>query len=1071
MYPLILKVESEGIFTMADKPLKPKEMPLDGRLVTAVDPVMIGPNFQELKNLRYFDTNPRAIKGMSKVNNTALSSHPKISTGYHFKKEQPAESHVLVQAFNSAETESKVFENTTAIPDVGDFSGTALHTDSGTGQGRFSEAPNGNVAYCNGAEALVWGGDEHFSSGFVNYDPDGDWSKDYTTKVQNTLSDSDNIATLTKVTGDLPSSTGLLLHLDNNVTDSSTSAHTVTNSNVTFTTDSKFGTHAADTGATGYLTVPDHADFDFSGENFTIDFWMKSQGWNFTGTIYSQATDANNFFRFFYSFGALKYEIMDTGVSTIRGLGQSFVRNDLANGEFHHIELTEDGDDWYIFVDGSLVYYANHSDKLANYTGEVYIGAMYDGSTLTDQLTVEMDEFRVGKASLHTDFFEARQVPYGTAAAYVDIGAVRPLAGAKFYVGVANTATSSANVLYWKRTSPGITDTEVSVQGQWVNATNIIDGTVIGGDSLAQTGSIAFDDTALLASPRIFNNTHLYWHRFVFTDIDDTTTISQVTLDMSLQGIRDLWDGEVRSPVYFEVDTGAAKYDNTINVFEGTYTSTNSATYSDLSALPANGSLLVGFTERMTALDIRFVTGKTNTNVGPPALIQAWNGSNYDTVSLTQDGTYSATAPFGKSGVMAWSPLTYGNESTQEIGGRPPLFYYLISFIPALTAGSDTVHLYHIGGITAQRPINGYKFPILSHNRLMLGSNQDDKKNSLLIGAPDSTSTFNGVDYREISFGNDDELVAGSEVFGQFGSDIYNLTLVCKKSESWLLSEQQSSFEWFRVSPTIGCTAPLTMTSIHTAAIKGIEGVEGTEALNGVIFQSTDAIYLFDGREFQPIHRDIEDVFTRINKTYLDKSVGFLDETNQEWHWLITTGASTTLNEEWVFDLKRDRWYQIDRGLYLQSGFSVEDTVGNFYNYGTIDTGYIERLENGTTFDGSDMNFSLRIGDNPLSGSTIYESRIRQLNLLMKSKNTTTNSVVVTHYGDGETAGTALTSISPANSNGRISSRTKSENTGKHVFHSIKLAMTTNDEDIGFEPLGLGVFYQDVGEHKGIKNN
>jgi hypothetical protein len=30
--------------------------------------------------------------------------------------------------------------------------------------------------------------------------------------------------------------------------------------------------------------------------------------------------------------------------------------------------------------------------------------------------------------------------------------------------------------------------------------------------------------------------------------------------------------------------------------------------------------------------------------------------------------------------------------------------------------------------------------------------------------------------------------------------------------------------------------------------------------------------------------------------------------------------------------------------------------------------------------------------------------------------------------------------------------------------------MTTNDETTGFEPLKLGVFYKDMGEHKGIKN-
>jgi hypothetical protein len=255
------------------------------------------------------------------------------------------------------------------------------------------------------------------------------------------------------------------------------------------------------------------------------------------------------------------------------------------------------------------------------------------------------------------------------------------------------------------------------------------------------------------------------------------------------------------------------------------------------------------------------------------------------------------------------------------------------------------------------------------------------------------------------------------------------------------------------------------MTSVHAIA------TEERPAINGAIFQSTDAIYLFDGREFYPIHRDIEDVFTTMNKAYIDKSVGFLDETNQEWHWLITTGSSTTHNEEWVYDLKRDKWYQIDRTKYLQSGFKAEDTNGNFYTYGTLDTGYMERLENGTTFDGADMTFSLWTGDVPLRDSILYETQIRAIHLLAKAKNITSNNISITHYGEGATSGTSLTAISPANANGRLSSEVKSENTGKHVFHSLKLSMITNDEDIGFEPLQLGVFYKDMSEHKGIKNN
>jgi hypothetical protein len=469
---------------------------------------------------------------------------------------------------------------------------------------------------------------------------------------------------------------------------------------------------------------------------------------------------------------------------------------------------------------------------------------------------------------------------------------------------------------------------------------------------------------------------------------------------------------------------------------------------------------MAGFTERMTAIELKFVAGKANTTKGD-LFVQYWSGETWRSAKVNKDGTFQNGASLAKSGIIEWVAPSSEKDTQRGIDGRIPLYYYRLFLRVDLSANVD---IYFIGGVPAQKEIGGYKFPVLSHNRLMLCSNQDDKKNSVLIAAPATTSVFNGTESREIPFGNDEELVAGSEIFGQFGSDIYNLTLLCKKHESWMLSEQESTFEYSRVSPTIGCTAPLTMTTVN------IQATETRPSISGAIFQSNDAIYLFDGREFYPVHRDIEDIFTRINKTYIDKSEGFLDKTNQEWHWLITTGVATTHNEEWVYDLKRDRWYQIDRTSYLQSGFGVEDTSGNFYNYGTLDTGYMERLENGTTFDGSDMVFSLWTGDITLTGSMMYETHARHIHLIAKSKNTTTNSISLTHYGDGATTGTSLTAMSPANTSGRLISKVKSENTGNHVFHSIKFSMTTNDETTGFEPLQFGVFYKDKREHKGIKD-
>ena len=49
---------------------------------------------------------------------------------FQFVKSNPVETHVLVQARNTGETESKVFAHSTSTPNTGTFTPTALHTDA-----------------------------------------------------------------------------------------------------------------------------------------------------------------------------------------------------------------------------------------------------------------------------------------------------------------------------------------------------------------------------------------------------------------------------------------------------------------------------------------------------------------------------------------------------------------------------------------------------------------------------------------------------------------------------------------------------------------------------------------------------------------------------------------------------------------------------------------------------------------------------------------------------------------------------------------------------------------------------
>jgi hypothetical protein len=172
-----------------------KDVPLTGRLVTAVDATTIGDNFQSLKNMRYDDTSIKGIGGMSKINTTQLGTdYRHMQNGFHFKKEQPAESHVVVQATDTGDADPVIIENETAIPSAGDFTAGVVYTeDTSAGVARFSDAPNGHMAMCDGKEACVWGGDEANISAALTSEATITTAltnpKDYSERVRNTLTD------------------------------------------------------------------------------------------------------------------------------------------------------------------------------------------------------------------------------------------------------------------------------------------------------------------------------------------------------------------------------------------------------------------------------------------------------------------------------------------------------------------------------------------------------------------------------------------------------------------------------------------------------------------------------------------------------------------------------------------------------------------------------------------------------------------------------------------------------------------------------------------------------------------
>jgi hypothetical protein len=167
---------------------------------------------------------------------------------------------------------------------------------------------------------------------------------------------------------------------------------------------------------------------------------------------------------------------------------------------------------------------------------------------------------------------------------------------------------------------------------------------------------------------------------------------------------------------------------------------------------------------------------------------------------------------------------------------------------------------------------------------------------------------------------------------------------------------------------------------------------------------------------------------------------------------------------------------------------NVKDVMGNSYNYGFIDTGYMLREEYGDTFDSEDITFVVQPGDLPLiDGDFVSETQPDILNIIMVANLDTLNKIAYTHYVDTEYVGTQFI-IDPFERETADLSGTEFEdgsemgegrpkdrrvanicqglnNVKTGVFHSGELSISTNNSSVGFEPLMLVYLFTSRWEH------
>jgi hypothetical protein len=237
---------------------------------------------------------------------------------------------------------------------------------------------------------------------------------------------------------------------------------------------------------------------------------------------------------------------------------------------------------------------------------------------------------------------------------------------------------------------------------------------------------------------------------------------------------------------------------------------------------------------------------------------------------------------------------------------------------------------------------------------------------------------------------------------------------------------------------------------------------------NIVIFRAADGIYMSDGRSPIKLSDDIDDVFDKRLSTSVNNDVesfATFDTYNNCYHWGYAAGSSATKDTELVLDLTKPGWFNVDRGSDLQYVIEVKDTNGANYNYGFIDTGYMERLEYGNDFDGTDIAHTFQFGDMaPASGSVAVETMAEYFGIISKSKTSTAASITLSHYGDGEASATEWTE-STTKSGYRMIFPVYHKSLGAHIFHSVKCSISTNNETYGFEPLYFYMIYKVIRDH------
>jgi len=1063
---LILLLIGLSVYAFASS-FKPYSYPFIGRWQPAEDPRLIDDyGFQDIQNLRKDGKRLKGVSGHSKINTAQLSTtYMYPANAFHFRKDNPAESHVLVLSVSTgANYEGKIWDNTTAIPNTGDFSTTEIHTDtSGAGLGRFAMAPQGNMLYCNGKESKIWGGDEQLPTAFIvsvsTVDDTVTNPKDYSDRIRNSLQSNDEVAW---IGGGNDAYTKLLMHFDGTTTEfaDATGVHApvAVGNAVTDTTQRKFGPKSgAFDGTDDLVEIADHADWGATtGELLTIDAWIRMTALPTTSEVFNvwtQYKDANNYIKWSVDHPTtscrLSLEIVDGGAT----FEYQPTWTPGAIDTWWHLALIagwdNDSTGWALTADGTLVGWTSTAEDLPDLATSAEVGGVSGSADFNGWI----DEFRFSKGIARwTSNFSVPVRAYVDASLHWLVGYTRPLQGVKFYLKDTNSeAGATITAQEWNGSS-------------WTDL-SITDSTT----GLATSESITWSSTVDTSKPKYLEGQLLYWYQFHIDKGD--ATIYQVTVDAPIQDIANIWDGAEETIAGCKTWIGAIWKDYFDEASDYDWDSVI------LSSMTTSEYWYIGFAGPQQGFDFLVEPSGTHENVNAAVLtIDRWTGDTWESVSNISNLTGAGTT-FNQSGVVTFSAAERGEEFERSLQASAPLFWYRLGLSSGPLDGDTEID--YVKGIPVTYPLKGYKFPGFYAGRSFLFNETVGEQNKAIYSAYNAPDIWNGEDTGSLYFGDEQGLTAATPVYNVFQFSGVTQYIICKQHETWRLSGEwlEIPMEWENkmISGNIGCVAPLSMAACDV----GQAGQEGGVKRQLAIWQSDTGVVKCDGATIQSISDDIKCYWDPndsrcIPTDRLDDSVGWYDPALRAYKLLISSGVGqTTHNVELEYSLDHEEWTKLYREVTttseganpLQVGFPVKDTTGKSYSYGVTDLGYMYRLENGLTWDGTPISEyiwtkNLMLDDEwPLMRHTVIE----YFRLLYEKKATTGETISIAHYCDNiiTSATTAQTWELP----GPIDPGTHEYQTdqcvlGPCLYHSFKLSGDFDAVYDGMELIGLGLYYE-----------